>query len=149
MATLVGTQERFADALKELVELDYDAIEAYKASINRITNESYKTQLEKFKNDHERHIKDLNEILAKKGEKTVEGPSAKQWLTKGKVVLANLMGDEAILQAMLTNEEDTNQAYERLNNHKEKWGTALGSLQAGLQDEKHHKKWIEGTLGKK
>ncbi|AFC70705.1 hypothetical protein MC5_01535 [Rickettsia australis str. Cutlack] len=35
MTTLVRTQNNFADAIKELVELDYDAIEAYKAAINR------------------------------------------------------------------------------------------------------------------
>lgn len=42
MATLVGTQKNFADALKALIELDYDAIEAYKAAIDRLENENYK-----------------------------------------------------------------------------------------------------------
>ncbi|KJV81801.1 hypothetical protein RHORCCE3_0998 [Rickettsia hoogstraalii str. RCCE3] len=36
MTTLVGIQNNFADAIKELIELDYDAIEAYKTAINRI-----------------------------------------------------------------------------------------------------------------
>ena len=43
MATLVGTQTKFVDALKELAELDHDAIEAYEAAINRLENEFYKT----------------------------------------------------------------------------------------------------------
>jgi hypothetical protein len=34
----------------------------------------------------------------------------KALLTKGKVVIAGLMGDAAILQAMRTNEADTNTA---------------------------------------
>ena len=42
----------------------------------------------------------------------------KALLTKGKVVIAGLMGDEAILQAMRTNEADTNTAYERAVNFK-------------------------------
>ncbi len=29
MTTLVGIQNNFVDAIKELIELDYDAIEAY------------------------------------------------------------------------------------------------------------------------
>jgi hypothetical protein len=53
------------------------------------------------------------------------GPSVgKQWLTKGKVVLANLIGDGTILSAMLSNEVDTNTAYERINDRTDKWGDA-------------------------
>ncbi len=147
MATLVGTQASFADALKELIELDYDAKEAYDAAIERITNPDYKSQLQKFKTDHERHIQELNAILRAHGEESVDGPSAKQWLTKGKVVLANLIGDETIMQAMRTNEEDTNTAYERVNNHKDKWSDAVEALKQGLLDERHHKKWIEENGG--
>lgn len=147
MATLVGTQANFADALRELVELDFDAIEAYEAAINRVTKESYKDKLSEFKQDHERHVKELNEVLWAHGEKPVEGPDAKKWLAQGKVVLANLMGDEAILQAMRTNEEDTNTAYERLNEHEDKWSDAVEPLRKGFEDEKRHKKWIEENGG--
>ena len=38
MTTLVGTQKNFAS---ELIELDYDAIEAYKAAINRLENKRF------------------------------------------------------------------------------------------------------------
>ncbi|HJD65028.1 MAG TPA: PA2169 family four-helix-bundle protein [Rickettsia endosymbiont of Diachasma alloeum] len=98
MTTLVGIQNNFVDAIKELVELDYDAIEAYEAAINRITDENYKTQLQRFKEDHERHVKELNELLLQHKEEKVTGPSSKQWLTKGKVVLATQISDKAILQ---------------------------------------------------
>ena len=46
----------------------------------------------------------------------IEAPSegdSKQMLTTGKVALASLMGDGAILAAMKTNEDDTVTAYER------------------------------------
>ncbi|AAY62139.1 hypothetical protein RFEPED_1080 [Rickettsia felis str. Pedreira] len=146
MTTLVGTQNNFADAIKELIELDYDAIEAYKTAINRITNEDYKKQLDAFKTDHERHVKELNKLLSKHNEKTIKGPSSKQWLTKGKVILADLVDDKAILYAMHTNEEDTNTAYERLNEHSNKWHDASKTLKQGLLDEQKHKKWIEKQL---
>lgn len=146
MTTLVGIQNNFVDAIKELVELDYDAIEAYEAAINRITDENYKTQLQRFKEDHERHVKELNELLLKHKEEKVTGPSSKQWLTKGKVVLATQIGDKAILQAMLSNEKDTNTAYERLNNHTDKWDDAEKILEQGFKDEQKHKKWIENQL---
>ncbi|WP_412707716.1 hypothetical protein [Candidatus Rickettsia kedanie] len=77
-----------------------------------------------FKTDHERHVKELNELLSKHNEKTVKGSSIKQWLTKGKVILADLVDDKAILYVMHTNEEDTNTACERLNEHNNKWHDA-------------------------
>jgi rubrerythrin len=146
MTTLVGTQTNFADALRELIELDYDAVEAYEAAINRIEDKGYQIQLTKFKEDHQRHIKEGNELLAKHAEDTVDSPSAKQWLAKGKVVLANLAGDEAILKAMITNEDDTNTAYENMNEREDKWEDAYSFLELGLEDERRHKKWMEDNV---
>lgn len=147
MATLVGMQADFAKAISELIELDYDAVEAYELAIQRLKSISYKNKIEEFKKDHERHINELNEILVIHNKVKVKGPSSKQWLTKGKVVLSNLVGNDiTILKAMLTNEEDTNTAYERVNNHQEKWNDAITVLKQGLLDEKRHKKWIEDTI---
>lgn len=144
MTTLVGTQGEFSSALKELVELDYDAVEAYEAAINRLENTAYIEKLTDFKNDHLRHIKDLTDLLKKHNEEAPTGPSmVKQWLAKGKVVLANLAGDEAILSAMNSNEIDTNTAYETMDNRKDKWDDAVEIIKQGLADEKRHKEWLE------
>lgn len=148
MATLVGTQSDFTKVIKELVELDYDAKEAYEAAINRLNNTSYKIQMQQFKEDHERHIQELNELLAAHDKEKVKGPSTKQWLTKGKVVISGLAGDDiTILRAMHTNEQDTNTAYTRANNHDGKWEDAEEVLKDALADERRHKKWIEDILG--
>jgi rubrerythrin len=150
MATLVGTQSDFTKVIKELIELDYDAVEAYEAAVNRLENTGYKEQMQKFKKDHERHVTELNKILLAHGEQSVTGPGAKQWLTKGKVVLSDMIGDDiTILKAMLTNEEDTTKAYERVNNHEKKWSSAFEVVARGLEDERRHKKWIEETLEEK
>lgn len=143
MATLVGTQKEFHDALYALCELDYDAVEAYKAAINRLENEIYKNTLSDFMNDHIRHIEELTSLLKTHNHPAPEGPDMKQYLAQGKVVLANLMGDKAILKAMITNEEDTNTAYERLTQHAGKWSDASIILANGLNDEKRHKEWLE------
>ena len=143
MTTLVGNQTNFEDALQELVELDFDAVEAYEAAIERLDSDSYKKKLNEFKSDHERHIKELNAVLRTHKIKTVDGPSAKKWLTKGKVVLANLIGDRTILAAMLSNELDTNKAYEKVNQHEGKWDDAVDALKKGYADEQKHKKWLE------
>ena len=63
MVTLVGIQTEFEDALKDLIELDYDAVEAYDAAINRLENQDFKEKLNIFKADHEWHIQELSSIL--------------------------------------------------------------------------------------
>ncbi|STX29520.1 Uncharacterized conserved protein [Legionella beliardensis] len=146
MTTLVGTQEHFHDALYELCELDYDAIEAYEAAINRLDNADYRTKLTEFKNDHQRHVQEITSLLKSHQAKVPDGPSAKQLLAQGKVVLANMFGDEAILKAMLSNEVDTNTAYERMNSHKNKWPEAAEILSRGWNDEKRHKQWLDAII---
>lgn len=146
MTTLVGTQNDFYDALFALCELDYDAIEAYKAAINRLENEGYKQQLLEFMHDHERHVREITMVLEKHQQQIPKGPDMKQYLTQGKVVLSNILGDKAILRAMLSNEVDTNSAYERVSKHTHMWTDALTLVEQGLNDEKRHKQWLEDVV---
>lgn len=144
MTTFVGTQSSFVDATKDLVELDYDAVEAYEAAINRLENADARERLAIFKGDHERHIQELTTLLKNHGEEAPSAPSVgKQWLAKGKVVLANIIGDSLIIKAMISNVEDTNQAYERMNKRIDKWQDADDILKRGLEDERRHKNWLE------
>ena len=141
---MVGMQGDFSSALKDLIELDYDAVEAYEAAINRLDNEDYKKALTEFKQDHERHISELSDLLREHGETPPKGASiGKQWLTKGKVLLGNIIGDDAILAAMKSNEIDTNTAYERMSIHDKIWDNAKDIIKAGLEDERRHKDWLE------
>ncbi len=147
MVTLVGMQDDFGSALKSLVELEYDAVEAYDAALNRLDNKEYKMSVASFMEDHMRHIKEVSELLKKHNEASPSGPSlAKQWITKGKVVLGNLVGDTAILMALRSNEIDTNTAYERLKIHEHIWSDAKEIVTRGLLDEHRHKKWLESVL---
>jgi rubrerythrin len=118
----------------------------YEAAINRIVNRDYKDKLSEFKEDHQRHCEELSEFLSHHGKQPPTGPSAKQWLTKGKVLLANLIGDETILRAMVDNEMDTNTAYERIYNRDDKLPETEKTLRRGLDDERRHRRWLEETL---
>lgn len=147
MVTFVGTQKDFAEALKEVVELDYAAADAYEAAIERLENTAYQAKLREFKKDHERHIEEISALLKKnKHEAPQKGDTAKEILTTGKVILANMVGDNTILQAMKSNEMDTNTAYERLEAHEGKWPEAKDIIHKSLQDEKRHKAWLENTI---
>lgn len=147
MVTLVGIQASFVNAVRDLIELDYDAVEAYEAAINRLENEDFKAQLKAFKEDHERHAKAFADFLRRHDEADIhEGPSTKQWITKGKVVLSGLVGDKTILRAMISNEIDTNTAYERMLYHDDLPMDAIQLVQQGLSDERRHKQWLEDML---
>lgn len=143
--TSIGKEDEFEIAVQNLVELDYDAIEAYNTAINKLENKEFKSKLEEFKKDHERHVKELSDLLKKHNIKVPEGPDLKQWLTKGKVIIGNLLGDKAILSAMISNEIDTNAAYENINNREDIWEDAKEILKRGLKDEKSHKAWLDST----
>jgi len=146
MTTTVGTENTLESLLEDLIQLDYDAADAYQAAIDRLENSSYRTRLAEFNRDHLRHSTELGEILSDMGRTPPKEGDMKALLTKGKVIIAGLMGDEAVLQAMRTNEADTNTAYERAVNFKGLQANTREVLQRGLEDERRHCEWILETL---
>ena len=63
MTTLVGLQTDLNGLLKNLIELDYDAIGAYDAAAARIRSDDYRAQLRAFRNDHLRHVEELSPLV--------------------------------------------------------------------------------------
>lgn len=145
MATLAGKQEDPIKVLRSLVELDFDAVDAYEAAIARLDDVAYRAQLRQFCDDHRRHIAELNPIIQRLGGEPVLEGDIKRILTKGKVVIGGLLGDKAILGAMKTNEDDTNKAYERAVQHSFD-ASVMTILQRNLADERRHRAWIEQIL---
>lgn len=147
VATLAGTQTDPRSLLEELIKLDYDAIEAYDAAIERLTDLESQARLTEFRDDHERHTQNLGEHLRLMGHTPPMGPDIKRVLTKGKVVMAGLVGELAILKAMRSNEDDTNVAYERALAHDLPL-TLRETIRDNLADEKRHRAWIEEKLAR-
>ncbi len=138
---------RIIDQLCALIYLDYDAIEAYGAAIDRLDHVGHKEQLREFLADHRRHTRELGDCVGSLGGTPPLHGDIKRYLTKGKVVLATIAGDRAILRAMRSNEQQTNDAYERARHELQ--GTSLEvrrALERGLSDERRHKAWIEAQL---
>ncbi len=152
MVTMVGTQKNFIEAIKELVELEYDAIGAYETAFKNLENPEYKEKFDEFKSDHQRHIKELSNFLLSNKAECPSGPDTlKKLLVNGKVELASLFGDQNILNAVLSNEEDTNTAYERI---KARVGESDDSkiseiITKGLEDERKHKSWLQKNISQK
>jgi uncharacterized protein (TIGR02284 family) len=146
MVTTVGTESTLESLLEDLVQLDYDAADAYEAAINRLQESRFRTRLHEFRGDHLRHVDEISEILRRMGRTPPQQGDMKSYLTQGKVVLGGLMGDKAILQAMRTNEADTNTAYERAVAFNGLDAVTGQVLQRGLEDERRHREWILAEL---
>lgn len=145
MATTVGNESRFEDLVTNLIYLERDAIAAYDSSIEKLSDPTLSTQIADFKADHLQHLDVLQEMAAESGaEAPLEG-DAKQMLTTGKIALANLMGDAAILKAMRTNEEDTVTAYERAAAHQDAQPKSRAFFEKALADERRHREWMQRT----
>lgn len=133
--------------LNDLIELDFDAIEAYEAAVNRLRNDEWKTRLRAFRDDHRRHVDNLTMRVRTLGGEPATGPDAMSLLTQGKVVIGNILGgDHAILLAMRANEEVTNKRYEAALASDELDADTRGIVEANLADERRHRAWLEDRL---
>ncbi len=142
MVTTVGNETTLTDLVENLLLLEHDAIAAYDQTIARLENPGYKQTVASFKADHDRHVQELTRLAAMVGAKQHTEGDAKQMLTTGKVALASIMGDNAILTAMRTNEEDTVTAYERASRHTEATAEAQTLFKRAHSDEVRHRDWM-------
>lgn len=137
--------EKIAKHLNDLIELDYDAVAAYDAAIERLENPDYEIKLREFRDDHLAHVEKLGELVQAQGQKPASSSDMKKILTKGQVVLGGLVGDGAILEAMKLNEDQTNTMYEN-EAAKDFPPEVHQALEKGLADERRHRAWIQKTL---
>jgi rubrerythrin len=142
MVTTVGTEATLPELVENLLLLEHDAIAAYEETIARLENPGHKQQVAAFKADHDRHVRELTELAATVGAKPHRGGDAKQMLTTGKVKLASLIGDGAILSAMRSNEEDTVTAYQRACGYTGAPAAARALFERAHQDELRHREWM-------
>ena len=145
MATTIGTEKTIEDLVRNLVLLEHDAIAAYETTIERLDDATAKQQIGEFLQDHKRHLAELDKMSAALGMEPPREGDAKQYLTTGKVALADLMGDGAILKAMKTNEDDTVTAYERASKHDDAIPESRAVFERAHQDELRHRAWMESA----
>lgn len=136
-----------AERLGDLVKVDVAAVEACSEAIERIEAEPLRTQLSQFRDDHQRHVRELTQAIQTMGsEVPKQSPDMKGKLIEGMTAMRSAMGDEQALKAMRQNEVVTNHAYEdALQDHT--WpGEIQSLLDRGLADERRHLQWVEDQL---
>lgn len=134
------------DKLGDLMRLDVDAVEAYNEAIEKIENSQLRSKLSEYRDDHQRHVRDLIVCIERLGHQAPEPkPDLKGKLIEGMTSLRSSMGDEQAMKAMHQNEEITNKAYS--NAVGEAWPTdILQVIEDGFADERRHLQWIEQQL---
>jgi uncharacterized protein (TIGR02284 family) len=148
MAEMTMDPRRMVEHLNALIELDFDAIEAYESAIARLREARDKTRLERFCGDHRRHVVDLTTLVQDLGFTAATQADFKRLLRKGKVVIADLLGDRAVLEAMRINEETTTKMYQRASTDPGLPTRIREILQRNSSDERRHLAWIEQRLAR-
>mgnify|MGYP000382872062 CR=1 FL=1 len=148
MVTMVGNESSIEKLVTNLISLERDAIAAYESTIERLDDKTLSSQVESFRQDHLQHLDVLNEMAR---ELAIDAPTEgdmKQMLTTGKIAMADMMGDGAILKAMKTNEDDTVTAYERASQHQEAMPKSKAFFEKALADEQRHRAWMQETASR-
>lgn len=144
MVTTVGHQTDPQSLITNLVQLEHDALAAYDTVLERLENPQNKTEIERFRDDHLRHLEALKGFAAKHGAEAPADSGAKSMLTTGKVKLADLAGgDGAILKAMSSNETDTVDAYQNSLDNAVLPEDMRSMVEGALSDERRHKAWMD------
>jgi len=144
MTTLVGTQKTEAELVESLLNLEQDALAAYNETISRLKTPAFIQQVTAFRADHLRHIEELS-AYARQINVHIPDGTPKAMMTKGKVIIATLMGDNAICMAMKTNENDTVTAYERAAVCDFITSELKDICERAHQDERKHREWFSNA----
>lgn len=136
------------DQLNDLIALDFDAAAAYESAISRLNDAQVKSRLQAFKGDHDRHIRELSDLCRTYGGEPRKKGDMMQLLTQGQVVIRSLTGDKGILQAMKSNEDQTNSYYEQALQKEGLPADVRTLLEKNLGDERRHRAWIIEQLNR-
>jgi hypothetical protein len=135
--------------LNELRQLDYDAVQAYEQAIQHSEREvDVLMDLMTFKLDHERHIVELDVVIAALGGAPAElHRDLKGVLLEGMTKLRAVTGTIGALKAMRTIEKLTNTRYDRAVEVVAPGDVRL-VISMALDDERRHQAAIDAHIAR-
>ncbi len=75
MTQLTKDEEiRLVADLNDLLQLDHDAVAAYDVAISKLEDRDHADQIAGFRRDHERHIRELTELIRAHGGVPIQTP---------------------------------------------------------------------------
>lgn len=135
------------DGLNDLLQLDHDAVRAYDVAIEKLQDRDHAAQIAGFRADHERHIRDLNEMIAALGGTPVNEPHATGPFKEAMQSLGALAGDKGTLMAWRTNELQVRTKYDNYAKKAVFWPHDVKRLvDVNALDEERHYRWVADVL---
>jgi rubrerythrin len=135
------------DGLNDLLKLDHDAIGAYEIAIERLQDRDNADQIAGFKRDHERHIRDLNELIAGLGGTPSNEPHATGPLKEALQRLGAVAGDRGILISWRVNELQARTKYDGYAATANRWPAEVKRvIDRNALDEERHLEWATRVL---
>jgi hypothetical protein len=143
--TLQMENTKLLSRLRQLAQLDVDAIGAYEAAMGRVAP-PVADKLSSFRVDHVRHIQDLDAVRTQLGGEAIEqATDLKGALLKGVAKATGLLGTRAALLALLGNEELTTRLYQIAL----KWDLppdVREVIDRHYQEERRHLDWFRSAI---
>jgi uncharacterized protein (TIGR02284 family) len=138
--------EKVISILNDLIQLDIDAVHAYGQAIDNIEDSVVRGRLLEFQSDHERHIRELSQIVRDQGGTPIEHKrDFKGFLIEGMTAIRSATGTKGALKAMKTNELLTNRKYDKAL--EEALPPRVRDLVLrNRDDERRHLQYIESCL---
>lgn len=130
--------DEIVNALNDLIEMDHNAIGGYNSAINGLEGHpAIRKTFEGFRADHERHVQELSPFVREHGGEPAKHPGAMGVLQKGWTEVSKLGGADAILSAMVSNEQTAVKTYEQ-GATKAFPPEILRVVERGVADERRH-----------
>jgi rubrerythrin len=137
------------EGLNDLLQLDHDAVGAYQIAMEKLHDRDQADQIAGFRRDHERHIRELNELIAELGGTPKNHPHATGPFKLALQSLGGLAGDKGVLMAFRTNELAVRSKYDSYASRANHWPTHIKRVvDACALDEERHFRWVSDVLGK-
>jgi rubrerythrin len=136
------TDDELVEALGGLAELDGEVAAAYAVASDALSNdEEIGHALAGFRDQHERHVRELNRLLARVGGATFHERADGRGLLPRLAETAAALGAAELLGAMLSNELLTNSTY-RTALELPCGDEVRAVLAINLADEQRHLAWL-------
>jgi rubrerythrin len=147
-STPAAASAEVLEGLNDLLQLDHDAVGAYEIAIEQLENRDHALQIKGFRSDHERHIRELNDLILRLGGSPVNEPHATAPLKQALQKVAAAAGDRALLMAWRANEFQVMTKYDGYARQGRAWPPEAKRLvdEFALDEERHYQ-WVAGVLG--
>lgn len=133
--------------LNDLLQLDHDAAQAYTIAIGALESESFKETLRAFREDHERHISDLSQVIRENGGLPIDLAHVPTGFFKRAVQqVGALGGDRSILLAFKANEGQVRDKYLRSAEEPGYPPEVAEVIRRNASDEVRHYTWAVERL---